>query len=74
MFVADNPDNEFHINAKYVNSTAVQAEMYHVTNRARITDALVTARLNNTHLFHSRLHWRPEIMQDLQVRLLLLAR
>ena len=65
--VTDNADSEFHVNAKYVNSTAVSAEVFHVVNRQRITDVLTTVRLNNSHLLHSRLHWRPAMVNDFKV-------
>jgi hypothetical protein len=63
----DNPRNELHISARYVNSSAIAAEVYHITNSARLSDIVFTVRLNNSHLLHSRLHWRPEILKDLQV-------
>ncbi|XP_052775371.1 uncharacterized protein LOC128213563 isoform X2 [Mya arenaria] len=62
----DQPNNEFHIRANYVNSSAVQAEMWHETQGSRVQDALVTVRLNNSHLIHSRIHWRPEMIQNLE--------
>jgi len=62
----DNPTSEFHLTAEYVNSTAVAAEIFHVVNRLRITDALVTSRLNNSRLLHSRLHWRPSALRELK--------
>ena len=68
FFPIDYPDNTFHINAMYVNSTAVQTEVFRTLGRARVTDVLVTARLNNSHLLHSRLHWRPEMISELKVR------
>ena len=64
----DNPFNEFHINAKYDNSSAVAAEVYHVTNRVKVTDALMALRLNTSHLLHSRIHWRPTALADLKVQ------
>jgi len=65
----ENPSSEFHISAKYVNSSAVATEIYHVVNRQRVTDVMLTARLNNSHLLHSRVHWRPELIDDLKVRI-----
>ena len=65
--LTENPNNEFHINAKYDNSSAVSAEVFHVVNRQRITDALVSMRLNNSHLLHNRIHWRPSMVNDLKV-------
>ncbi|KAL4237155.1 hypothetical protein ACF0H5_005535 [Mactra antiquata] len=62
----DNPSNEFHLSAKYVNNSAVAAEMYHVVNRQKISDALVAIRLNTSTLLHSRVHWRPDMLNDLK--------
>lgn len=65
--IVENPSSEFHISAKYVNSSAVNTEIYHVVNRQRVTDILMAVRLNNSHLLHGRLHWRPEMMDDIRV-------
>lgn len=65
--LSENPGNEFHVNGKYINSSAVSAEVYHVVSRQRITDALMTVRLNNSYLLHSRIHWRPELVNDVKV-------
>jgi len=70
----DNPNSAFHIDAKFVNSSAVSAEMYHVTRRLRTTDALLALRLNTSTLLHSRIHWRPEMINDLKTYYLNKAR
>ncbi|KAL4235950.1 hypothetical protein ACF0H5_004338 [Mactra antiquata] len=62
----DQPKNEFSFSARYVNSSAVAFEVFHTESGARITDILTTARLNTSHLLHSRIHWRPEMIQDLK--------
>ncbi|XP_052255844.1 uncharacterized protein LOC127861416 isoform X2 [Dreissena polymorpha] len=62
----ENPTSELHVSAKYVNSSAVAAEVYHVVNRQKITDGLVALRLNTSHLLHSRIQWRPEVLVDLK--------
>ena len=67
ILFSDNPSDEVHVTAGYVNSSAVAAEMYHVTGNVKVTDVLVAMRLNNSQLIHSRLHWRPELMADLRV-------
>lgn len=69
--IAENPSNEFHVKAMYVNSTAVQAEIFRVSSGVRETDVLATARLNTSHLLHSRLHWRPEMFDNLEVSTLM---
>ena len=65
--IADNPFNEFHVNAKYINSSAVAAEVFHVANRVKVTDAMLALRLNTSHLLHSRIHWRPTALAELKV-------
>lgn len=61
-----NPSSELRISAKYVNSSAVAAEIFHIVSGQKISDALITTRLNNSHLLHSRLHWRPSALQELK--------
>ena len=68
IFCLDSPNSELHVSAGYVNSSAVAAEVFRVTNGIRETDALVALRLNNSRLLHSRLHWRPNMIQDLKVK------
>ncbi|KAL8597069.1 hypothetical protein ACOMHN_057558 [Nucella lapillus] len=62
----DHPERSLNIKAGYVNDTAIKAEVYrdHVTDV--ITDALLALRLNTSTLLHSRLHWRPSSLSDLQ--------
>ncbi|KAL3871450.1 hypothetical protein ACJMK2_039447 [Sinanodonta woodiana] len=63
----DNPRDALHTSARYINSSAVAAEMYHVTSSSgRITDGMVSLRLNTATLLHSRVHWRPSIFRDLR--------
>ncbi|KAL3871442.1 hypothetical protein ACJMK2_039441 [Sinanodonta woodiana] len=63
----DNPRDALHISARYINSSALAAEMYHVTSSGgRITDGMVSLRLNTSTLLHSRIHWRPSIIRDLR--------
>ncbi|XP_069105771.1 uncharacterized protein [Argopecten irradians] len=62
----DNSAKMLHAEAKYVNSTAIRAEVFREENSQRITDTLFAMRLNSSRLLHSRLHWRPTIVQDLK--------
>ncbi|XP_069109750.1 uncharacterized protein, partial [Argopecten irradians] len=62
----DTPGKMFHAEAKYVNSSAIRAEVYREENTQRITDSLFAMRLNTSRMLHSRLHWRPTIVQDLK--------
>ena len=65
--ILENPSSEFHVSAKYVNSSAIAAEVFHVVNRQRVSDALLAVRLNSSSLLHSRIHWRQEIINDIKV-------
>ena len=67
-----NPNNVLHMNARYVNDSAILAEMYREENSRKIVDSLLALRLNTSRLLHSRLHWRPTMLQDIKVILLLL--
>ncbi|XP_033730410.1 uncharacterized protein LOC117319770, partial [Pecten maximus] len=62
----ENPGKMFHAEAKYVNNSAIRAEVYREENTQRITDSLFAMRLNTSRMLHSRLHWRPSIVQDLK--------
>merc|ERR1711894_7590 len=62
----DNPRKMFHVSAKYVNSNAILAEMYREENGRRVTDSLFSVRLNTTRIMHTRLHWRPTMLQELK--------
>ncbi|XP_067677415.1 uncharacterized protein [Haliotis asinina] len=65
----DHPGKILHVNARYVNSSATTAEVYHLENSHRIFDSLVALRLNTSHLLHTRISWRPQMIADLQVYL-----
>ena len=67
VYIPANPTNEFHIKAEYVNSSAIAAEMFHMINKAKISDILLAVRLNTSTLLHSRIHWRPELIDDVKV-------
>ncbi|XP_056021701.1 uncharacterized protein LOC130054813 [Ostrea edulis] len=63
----DNPANVLHFIAKYVNDSAILAEVYRDENSRRITDNLLAMRLNTSRILHTRIHWRPTMIQDLKV-------
>ncbi|XP_071088621.1 uncharacterized protein [Haliotis cracherodii] len=65
----DNPGKTLHMNARYVNSSAMQAEVYHQENSRRVSDSLVALRLNTSRLLHTRLSWRPQTIADVQAYL-----
>ncbi|XP_046361600.2 uncharacterized protein LOC124138779 [Haliotis rufescens] len=62
----DNPSNTINLHANYINSTAVKAELYSTTNSGRLTDSLVFVRLNTSRILHTRISWRPEVVQETQ--------
>ncbi|XP_046557710.1 uncharacterized protein LOC124266912 [Haliotis rubra] len=65
-FDPDHPGKTLHVNARYVNSSAIKAEVYHLENSRRIFDSLVALRLNTSRLLHTRISWRPQMMADVQ--------
>ncbi|XP_071116773.1 uncharacterized protein [Haliotis cracherodii] len=62
----DNPGKTLNMNARYVNSSAMQAEVYHQENSRRVSDSLVALRLNTSRLLHTRISWRPQMIADVQ--------
>ncbi|OWF42298.1 uncharacterized protein LOC110461288 [Mizuhopecten yessoensis] len=62
----DNQGKVLHAEAKYVNNSAIRAEIYREENTQRITDSLFAMRLNTSRMLHTRLHWRPTLVQDLK--------
>ena len=67
QLISDNPANVLHFVAKYVNASAVLAEVYREENSRRITDSLFAIRLNTSRILHTRIHWRPTMISDLKV-------
>ncbi|XP_046557707.1 uncharacterized protein LOC124266910 isoform X2 [Haliotis rubra] len=68
-FDLDNPGDMLHVNARYINSSAMQTEVYHQENSHRISDSLVALRLNKSRLLHTRISWRPQMIADVQAYL-----
>ncbi|XP_061171948.1 uncharacterized protein LOC133181472, partial [Saccostrea echinata] len=62
----ENPANVLHFVAKYVNDSAVLAETYREENSRRITESLLAMRLNTSRILHTRVHWRPTMIQDIK--------
>jgi hypothetical protein len=67
ILYSDNPANVLHFIAKYVNDSAILAEVYRDENSRRITDNLLAMRLNTSRILHTRIYWRPTIVKDLKV-------
>lgn len=44
----------------------MKAELYSTTNSGRLTDSLVFVRLNTSRILHTRISWRPEVVQETQ--------
>ena len=55
------------LEAGYVNSTAVRAELSRQQDDTKISDGVLAVRLNTSTLLHTRLAWRPQIFSDFQV-------
>ncbi|XP_046338509.2 uncharacterized protein LOC124119888 [Haliotis rufescens] len=68
-FDLDNPERMIHVDARYVNSSAMQAGVYHQENSSRVSDSIVALRLNTSRLLHARISWRPQMIADVQAYL-----
>ena len=55
-----------HVYGKYMDRSMVQFEAYRQVNGARIQEAQLALRLNNSRLLHARAYLRPDLVQDLQ--------
>ena len=55
------------VKAYYVNDTALEASVNSVLENQATNHALLALRLNTSTLLHSRLHWRPETLKEIQV-------
>ncbi|XP_041357844.1 uncharacterized protein LOC121374798 [Gigantopelta aegis] len=62
----DHPEESIRISAKYVNSSAFRAEVFHAAAYEQHVDGLLAFRLNTSHLLHTRIHWRPEIVKEFE--------
>merc|ERR1719242_2300349 len=60
------PDRTLVMKAYYVNDTAFEASLYRTLGNRMTHDALLAVRLNTSTLLHSRLHWRPQTLTDIQ--------
>ncbi|XP_067677414.1 uncharacterized protein [Haliotis asinina] len=68
-FYLGNPGKMLHVNARYINSSAMQAEVYHQEISRAISDSLLALRLNTSRLLHTRIYWRPKMVTDVQAYL-----
>ena len=60
-------DKVLRANARYLNDRSVVVEIYRETNNQKVTDVLVSASLNTSKILHTRIHWRPALIQDVKV-------
>ncbi|XP_067677413.1 uncharacterized protein [Haliotis asinina] len=68
-FDIDNPGRLLYLDARYINSSAMQAEVYRQENSRRISDSLLALRLNTSRLLHTRISWRDQMISDVQTYL-----
>ncbi|XP_014673849.1 PREDICTED: uncharacterized protein LOC106814086 [Priapulus caudatus] len=62
----DNSNKKFEVHGGWESRSAFNVEASHSINGARTTDALYNTRLNNSHLMHTRLYWRPSAYSDIK--------
>ena len=65
---SENPGNMLQLTGKMVNGKAVQLEALRHHNNKRVSEGLVSFKLNNTHLLHSHVHWMPSSYRQAKVR------
>lgn len=68
FYSTDNPEKLIHFNVGYVNESAIRAELFRTMHGIKTTDSLLALRLNTSHILHTRLHWRPAMVQDMKVK------
>ncbi len=64
----ENPDNVLHLFGKFSSPTAMTFEAYRQHESRRITDGQVSIDMKGKKILHSRLHWRPNMIRDMQVK------
>ena len=68
-FPTENPENKIVFSAGYVNSSAVQAELYRQQRYGKTSDSLFSLRLAEPKLMKAHLNWRPETYNDMLVNI-----
>ncbi|XP_076440191.1 uncharacterized protein LOC143279842 [Babylonia areolata] len=60
------PSNSVKLFGHMVNDQLLQTEVYRMAGGQRVSETLMTLRLNSSHVLHTRLNWRPSMLRDLQ--------
>jgi len=64
LYDAEDPTKQFHISAKYLENKKLTVESYRSDGNKRVTEGLFAIHLNNSHLMHTRIHWRPAMINE----------
>lgn len=61
----ENPNSIMHLSVRYPSSMDIEAEMYRTGDFNQVTDTMLTVNLKSTRLLHTRIHWRPQMFEEL---------
>ncbi|KAJ8305570.1 hypothetical protein KUTeg_016115 [Tegillarca granosa] len=61
----ENPNSIMHLSVRYPSPMDIEAEMYRTGDFDQVTDSMLTVNLKSTRLLHTRIHWRPQMFQEL---------
>lgn len=65
----ESPVKSLNMVGNLVTDQLLQAELYSLDNGQRVSETLLTVRLNTSHVLHTRLNWRPSMLTDLKTYL-----
>ncbi|XP_077982070.1 uncharacterized protein LOC144437076 [Glandiceps talaboti] len=62
----ERPEDYVRLTAQFMNETAVEVRAHRNVNGEKITDALISTRLNTSEILYTRIHWRPEMPREVK--------
>ena len=63
----DDPQRTIQMFGQLVTDRLLQVEVYSNTDRQRVSESLMMVRLNTSRILHTRLNWRPQMLNELKV-------
>ncbi|XP_041360319.1 uncharacterized protein LOC121376501 [Gigantopelta aegis] len=66
VYDEDKPQDKVRLSAKYINDSAIQAEMHREQDSQVFSESLIAIRLNSSHILHTKVTWRPMAIVELQ--------
>ena len=65
------PERELHVYGRYLDPSSIMLEAYHETTGTHVQDSQMSLRLTDSNVLNARAFIRPQIVDDVMVRLLL---